>query len=142
MKIKNLFDLLLLILIINKTSNICIPGDNCPTNSGFCKLDICECLPGYKTLINENDTNSLFCNYKQYSKWIPFILEIFFPSIGLFYIQRIFHGFIKLALFIPIIWGTLNTPVILILIFITIYISDLVCLYFLIYQDGNGISLY
>ena len=100
----------ILISLINIISNICIADGNCPSNSGVCNLDVCECLPGYKTLINDNNTNQVFCNYKQYSKWVPFILEFIFPSIGLFFIRRIFHGFIKLTLFIPLIWGSVRSP--------------------------------
>ena len=142
MKSKCIIYLIILLLSILESSGICIPGDNCPKNSGFCKADICECLPGYKTLIYENDTNPVFCDYKQYSKWTPFILELFFPSIGLFFIRRIFHGFIKLSLFIPLIWGCSNIPIILIFLFSLIYIIDLFYLYFKYYTDGNGIPLY
>ena len=132
----------ILISLINIISNICIADGNCPSNSGVCNLDICECLSGYKTLINDNNTNQVFCNYKQYSKWVPFILEFIFPSIGLFFIRRIFHGFIKLTLFIPLIWGSWNISFIWVFFFILMYIIDLLGLYFKFYADGNGISLY
>ena len=132
----------ILISFINIISSICIQDGNCPSNSGVCNLDICECLPGYKTLINDNNTNQVFCNYKQYSKWVPFILEFIFPSIGLFFIRRIFHGFIKLTLFIPLIWGSWNISFIWVFFFVLMYIIDLLGLYFKFYADGNGISLY
>ena len=142
MRYKYIFCFVILISVINFISNLCVPDQNCPTNSGVCRANICECLPGYKTLINDDYTNHVFCNYKQYSKWYPFILELFFPSIGLFFIRRIFHGFIKLALFIPVIWRNWNNSFILGLIFFFMYIFDLVCIYFKFYADGNGISLY
>ena len=139
MKLNHCFYFLLLIIAIKEISSICIPGDNCPTNSGICKADICECLPGYQTLINKN-TNPVFCNYKQYSKWIPFFFELFLPSIGLFYIKRYFHGFIKLALFLPLIWGK-NVPILIFLIFSLMYIVDLILLFLKVYNDGNGMPL-
>ena len=142
MKIKYIYFLLTLFSVINISSNICIPEENCPSNSGFCQADICECLPGYKTLITDNNTTQVFCNYKQFSKWVPFILELFFPSIGLFFIGRYFHGFIKLALFIPLIWGNWNISFFWVIIFAIIYLIDLFCLYFKLYADGNGIPLY
>ena len=140
MEIKYFFYLILLISIIKECSNVCIQGDNCPSNSGVCKADICECLPGYQTLII-NNTNPIFCNYKQYSKWYPFILELFFPSIGLFFIRRFFHGFIKIVLFLPIIWGNFKVPGFWFFLFALMYLADLVLIYFKIYKDGNGIPL-
>ena len=140
MKLKHCLYLILLILRIKETINICIPGDNCPKNSGICKADICECLPGYQSLLNKNE-KQVFCNYKQFSKWYPFLLELFFPSIGLFFIRRYLHGFIKLALFIPLIWGNKNVPLIFFLFFSIMYLIDLILIIFKIYKDGNGIPL-
>ena len=139
-KIKYLFYIIIISLIIEQSINICIPGENCPTYSGFCKLDKCECLPGYQTLITEN-MNPIFCNYKQYSKWVPFILELFLPSIGLFLILRFFHGFIKLALFVPLVWRGRNISSIWQFLFTLVYIVDLIGIYFKFYEDGNGIPL-
>ena len=133
---------LILIVTIKESTSVCIPGDNCPLNTGVCKADMCECLPGYYTLINGNtNINPVFCNYKQYSKWYPFLLELFFPSIGLFFIRRFFHGVIKLALFLPIIWGSANFPFFWFLIFVIVYITDLILIYFRFYRDGNGVPL-
>ena len=140
MEIKYFFYLILLVSIIKECSNLCFQGYNCPNNSGVCKADICECLPGYQTLIIY-DTNPIFCDYKQFSKWYPFILELFFPSIGLFLIGRFFHGFIKLALFLPIILGNIKVPEDWIFLFGLMYFVDLVLIYFKIYKDGNGIPL-
>ena len=142
LKIKYFLFIILIISVINQSSNICIRGGNCPINSGFCNLDICECFPGYQTLITQN-INPIFCNYKQYSKWLAFFLELFFPSIGLFYLRRFVHGFIKLILFIiPLILGANKASVISLLLFTCIYIMDLVGIFLKIYEDGNGVPLY
>ena len=141
MRYKYIFCFVILISVINFTSNLCVPDQNCPTNSGVCRANICECLPGYKTLITDNNTTQVFCNYKQFSKWYPFLLELFFPSIGLFFIRRYLHGFIKLALFIPLIWGNKNVPLIFFLFFSIMYLIDLILIIFKIYKDGNGIPL-
>ncbi len=140
MKIKYCFYLILIISTIKESTSVCIPGDNCPTYSGVCKIDICECLPGYQTLINDN-TNPVFCNYKQYSKWYPFILELFFPAIGLFYIRRYFHAIIKLILFIIVVGGNTKISGMWFFLFALMYIADLILLYFKVYKDGYGIPL-
>ena len=135
--------LILLIIVLNFEiiSNICIQGDNCPYNQGVCQFDKCECLPGYHTLITQESTNNIYCNYKQTSKWVPFLLEFFLPSIGLFYLGRYFHGFLKLLLFLPLVWSGEKVSMLWFFIFFIIYIVDLVCLFFKIYSDGYGISL-
>ena len=140
-KIKLLLSLFIIYVNIGNIASVCIPGDNCPYSTGFCKLDTCECLPGYTTFITDPNANQQFCNYKQTSKWIPFILELFLPTIGLFYLGRYFHGFIKLALFLPLLFSGKDVSLIWFLLFLLIYITDLVCLYFCIYSDGNGFPL-
>ena len=140
-KIKMLFTLLILYINIGKIASVCIPGDNCPYNSGFCKLDTCECLPGYSTFITNANANQVFCNYKQTSKWVPFILELFLPTIGLFYLGKYFHAFIKLALFFPLIWKGKDASLLWFFFFFLIYVTDLVCIYFCVYSDGNGFAL-
>ena len=102
-RIKLTFIILFLFLCINKIKSVCIPGDNCPFNSGVCKMDVCECLSGYQTLITKDYINPVYCNYKQTSRWIPFIFELFIPPIGLFCLGRYFHAFIKLAFLLPLI---------------------------------------
>ena len=140
LKIK-LFFLFLIFLNLGSISSVCIPGDNCPTYSGFCKADICECLYGYQTLIKHQTNNPIYCNYKQTSKWIPFVLELFIPSIGLFYLGRIFHGIFKLILFLPLIWKGKEISLYWFFLFFILYLVDLVCLFFRLYSDGNGIAL-
>ena len=141
-KIKLISVFIIIYLNIGRISSVCIQDGNCPFNQGVCRLDKCECINGYQTYItDQTSTNPIYCNYKQTSKWVPFLLELFFPSIGLFYLGRYFHGFLKLALFEPIIWrGKDISPFWLFLIFI-VYLVDLFCLFMKYYSDGNGIAL-
>ena len=137
----NLYLLFLILLNIGTISSVCIPGDNCPYYSGYCKLDICECLYGYQTFITHQINNPVYCNYKQTSKWIPFILELFLPTVGLFYLGRYFHAIFKLILFLPLVWKGKEISLYWFFLFFILYIVDLVCLFFSIYSDGNGIPL-
>ena len=137
----NLYFLFLILLNIGNISSVCIPGDNCQYYSGYCKLDICECLYGYQTFITHQTNNPVYCNYKQTSKWIPFILEIFLPTVGLFYLGRYFHAIFKLILLLPLIWKGKEISLYWFYLFFILYIVDLVCLFFSIYSDGNGIPL-
>ena len=139
------FSILIIIYInINEVVNVCTPGGNCPYFSGVCIADVCECQPGYVTLIASDSTDPKYCNYQQTSRWVPLILELLMPSLGLFYIRRIAHGVFKLLLFICTLirkniaknccilcsWG-----------FLILYILDLIFLACGIYLDGNGIPL-
>ena len=137
----NLYLLFVILLNIGIISSVCIPGDNCPYYSGYCKLDICECLYGYQTFITHQINNPVYCNYKQTSKWIPFILELFLPTVGLFYLGRYFHAIFKLILFLPLVWKGKEISLYWFFLFFILYIVDLVCLFFSIYSDGNGIPL-
>ena len=139
MKLKTIFFLSISISTITICSSICIPEQNCPYKSGYCKVDICECFPGYTTFINKTEINQVYCNYKQYSKWIPFIFELFIPSSGLIAIKRVMHGLIKLILFLLFCFRVSFT---FILIFILMYTIDLICIFFKAYRDGNGVPLY
>ncbi len=87
-------------------SQQCIAGTNCPLNQGICVGGACQCLDGYKTLLNKAlpQEEQIFCNYKQINHFIPLALE-FIPGIGLghFYIGRYWLGIIKLCLAITFI---------------------------------------
>ena len=76
--------LLFLILLIKKILLQC-SNSNCPIDNGKCINNICQCNYNYVTL----NYNGIYCNYKKTSKWIPFIFEIFSPSLGHFYIGKI-----------------------------------------------------
>ena len=95
----------------------------------------------------ENQNNITYCNYHQVNRIVPFILEILFPSVGLFYIGRLIHGFIKLYFIIIIVlYDNKVLPFNLFvgiscLTFLILQVIDLICLAFAFYRDGNGISL-
>ena len=131
--------LLILCINIEKVSNLCIPGDNCPYGQGVCNMDVCECSTGYQTLIIKDNTQTIYCNYKQPSLWFPFLLELFLPSAGLFYIERYFHGFLKLALIISLTWK--RSSGFWAYIFLLMYFTDLLFLLLGLYSDGNGFAL-
>ena len=91
--------ILLFILLIKKIFTQCSIS-NCPIDNGKCINNICQCNNNYMTM----NFNGIYCNYKKSSKWIPFILEIFFPSFGHFYIGKTYLGLSKLFFLIfPII---------------------------------------
>ena len=133
--------LFILCINIESVSNICIPGDNCPYYQGVCKMDVCECSTGYQTFIRKEDTKTIYCNYEQTSWWLPFILELFLPSAGLFYLGRFFHAFLKLALFLPVAWKRSDISAFWFSIFFLMYFIDLLFLFLCVYSDGNGIAL-
>ncbi len=82
----------------------CNPKTNCFKHNGHCINDKCECNYGYITILKPKSNKIIYCNYEQIENWIPFILEIFLPSIGHFYVGHIYFGISKLAvLLIPII---------------------------------------
>ena len=92
---------LIIALFALTISQQCIAGTNCPLNQGICVGGACQCLDGYKTLLNKAlpQEEQIFCNYKQINHFIPLTLE-FIPGIGLghFYIGRYWLGIIKLIL--------------------------------------------
>ena len=81
-------------------------------------------------------------------RFIPLILEFFFPSIGLFYLGRIFHGLVKLILgissFVFRASGEQNLnafKVIIMLAFVFLYFVDLIRLLLGKMTDGNGVPV-
>ena len=133
---------------INSIKSLCIKGENCPIDRGFCSEGQCICLYGIVTFSKfENPNNITYCNYYQVNRIAPLVIEIFFPAIGLFFIGRLIHGFIKLSLIIIILlYGKKVLPFNLIValagyIFIILHVVDLICLAFAFYRDGNGIRL-
>ena len=146
MKLKHLLIIIVLYINIVLTKSNCTSGINCPYNRGSCINQKCACIYGYTTLINEtNPDNTIYCTYKQTDRIIPFIFELFLPTVGLFYLGRIFHGIIKLICFIGVIhiaFGDANTiNLALTFIFVLMYLFDLIFLGFAVYNDGNGIGL-
>ena len=140
--------LIIFFICINYIKSLCIQGENCPINQGFCSEGQCICLYGFVTFSKfENPNNITYCNYHQVNRIAPLVIEIFFPAIGLFFIGRLIHGFIKLCLIIIILlYGKKVLPFNLIValagyIFIILHVVDLICLAFAFYRDGNGIRL-
>ena len=97
--------LIFLFLLISTNEQQCILGENCPFNQGICVSDVCNCYPGYHTLIDESAPvgQQISCNYKKFSQYTPIILELFMPSIGHFYVGNYWLGLIKLTLLITFI---------------------------------------
>ena len=143
--IKYILILSIFCISINNVATVCIMGDNCPYGKGICRADSCFCLYGYQTLLAKGDPNPIYCNYPQKSRWIAFILElIVLPSLGLFYLGRFVHAVIKLILFICVLIykkRPQDLPGWIALCFIFMYFTDLFCLLFALYSDGNGIPL-
>ena len=136
-----IFAVTILYINIISISSQCIPNQNCPYLQGNCVGNTCVCSYGYKTFFTQQGAEPIFCNYKQTNKWIPFFLELFFPTIGLFYLGRYFHAFIKLAVFIPLIWSGKEVSCLWGTLFFLFYFVDLFLLAFGVYSDGYGIPL-
>ena len=81
-------------------SQQCIAGKNCLYNQGICVGTKCECLDGYRTLLNPKlpEAEQIFCNYRQKHHLIALALEVFLPGFGHFYTAHYWLGLIKLAL--------------------------------------------
>ena len=141
--------LIIFFICVGYVKSLCIQGENCPINQGFCSEGQCICLYGFVTFSKfENPNNITYCNYHQVNRIAPLVIEIFFPSIGLFFIGRLIHGFIKLCLAIYIILcgkKIISFNLIVVgfssLVFLILHAIDLICLTFAFYRDGNGISL-
>ena len=135
------FSILVLYININNISSQCTPNINCPYGQGNCVANTCVCSSGYQTFISQGTIEPVFCNYKQTNKWFPFFLELFLPSIGLFYLGRYFHAFIKLALLLPVLYKGTDISLLFGFLFCFMYILDLFLLSFGIISDGYGFPL-
>ena len=136
-----ILSILILFVNINNISSQCIPNANCPYGQGNCVGNTCVCTTGYQTFISQDATQPVFCNYKQTNKWVPFCLELFLPTIGLFYLGRYFHAFIKLILLIPILYKGTDISLLFGSLFCFIYFLDLFLISFGIISDGYGFPL-
>ena len=148
MELKYLFVFILFYLNIATINTVCIQGENCPNGQGFCIQSECVCSYGFTTFGDNTTNNPIYCNYRQINRFIPLILEFFFPSIGLFYLGRIFHGLVKLILgissFVCRASGeqNLNTfSALIILAFASLYFGDLIRLLLGKITDGNGVPV-
>ena len=146
MKIHYLFIFIILLLNIDSIKTICVPGDNCPIGQGVCINSECVCDYRYQTLYS-NETNQIYCNYRLINRYIPLILEFCLPSAGLLYMGRKIHGLFKL--FCVFILALNNAKILgdnifiglIAIIFLFLYVIDLFCILFLLYNDGNGMPL-
>ena len=69
-----------IILIINTKQSTLCNEVNCYSPNGQCIHNKCICNYGYQTFeLKEN--NGKYCTYKQITRWLPLILEIFLPSV-------------------------------------------------------------
>ena len=148
MELKYLFVFILFYLNIATINTVCIQGENCPNGQGFCIQSECVCSYGFTTFHNYKTNHPIYCNYRQTTRFIPLILEFFFPSIGLFYLGRIFHGLVKLILgissFVFRASGEQNLnafKVIIMLAFVFLYFVDLIRLLLGKMTDGNGVPV-
>jgi hypothetical protein len=93
-----IFYIFIILIIKTKQSTLCNEV-NCYSPNGKCIHNKCICNYGYKTFeLKEN--NGKYCTYKQITRWLPLILEIFLPSVGHFIIGKTYIGIFKLTLVI------------------------------------------
>ena len=96
-----------ILLIFSKTfsqnSYSCKIGVNCPVGKGFCRNGDCVCNNDYYTLISPNQ-KIVYCSYEKISRFYPLLLELVLPSVGHFYVGKVYFGIFKLSLLaIPLI---------------------------------------
>ena len=146
MQLKNLFTFIFVYLNLVFTKSTCISGKNCPYNRGICVKQQCVCIYGYTTLVNTTNTNdTIYCHYRQTDRIIPFIFELFLPTVGLFLLGRIFHDIVKLIFFFGLILLVMGLHsainYILTIFYFFLDLVDLIFLSLAIYKDGNGVQL-
>ena len=88
------------ILFILVNNQQCLFGQNCPYNQGFCIDTKCECVEGYWSLMKKDlpPESQIFCNYEQYSLYLPLFLEFLFPSVGHLLVGKYWFALIKFIL--------------------------------------------
>ena len=93
------------ILSFYSINSICIQGENCPINQGFCKIDKCICVKNFWTLTNQDQTIPIiYCNYQRYNRYYLLIFEFFIPTSGHFISGKYYWAFFKLIfIIIPIL---------------------------------------
>ena len=98
----NLIKSLFLILFINVyvINCVCIAGENCPYNQGYCMNDSCVCLSNYWTHNKINNSPIIYCNYQRTSSLKLFIAEFFLPPLGNYLAGYYFYATFKLVLII------------------------------------------
>ena len=146
-----------------KTAYSACNSVNCPPLRGVCSGKLCVCEEGYTTIKNKNiQSNGVFCNYHLKSRFVAFLLELFFPfGVGHFYSGKILLSTIKIGLFVLMIVmccsvlccvniKAINSCsfvicLILVLCLIALVLMEICDLLFYalgVYTDGNGIEMY
>ena len=82
----------------------CIPNENCLEDHGICINNICQCNNEFWTLIGYGKRNNkiIYCNYKRKNRFVPLLLEFFFPGVGHLIMKKYKLFFIKTFLLITI----------------------------------------
>ena len=89
------------ILFILVNNQQCLFGKNCPYNQGFCIDTKCECVEGYWSLMKKElpPESQIFCNYEQYSLYLPLFLEFVIPlGLGHLFVGKYWFALVKLIL--------------------------------------------
>ena len=147
---------LLIMINMNMLNSICIQGDNCPVNQGYCLNDQCICINNYWTHNKPTQTSPMiYCNYKRTSTLMCFIAEFFLPPFGNYLAG--YFGYATLKLPITIIalcviraknLGQIkNIGVLLFLAlnmftFIIMQLFDIYNYLFGYYTDSEGVPMY
>ena len=147
-----------------KSTNSACNSLNCPPLRGLCNGNICVCEESYITVNNDKvHNNGIFCNYREKSRFIAFLLEFFFPiGAGHFYSGKTILASIKLGMFVFLVVsfiivlfcksvnrfnansGTITLSFLIILCLLGIVlmqIFDLIGYACGIYLDGNGVEM-
>ena len=105
---KEIIILIILPLLSLVFSQECIIGKNCPNKQGICMGASCNCLDGYRTVLDPklSQTEQIYCNYPQKHHLTALILELFLPSIGHFYVGKYWFGIIKLILGVTFVYSS------------------------------------
>ena len=159
---KRLFIILITLSLIKSAYSAC-NQQNCPPLRGLCNGNVCVCEENFATINNEYiHSNGISCNYHLKSRYVAFLLELFFPfGVGHFYSGKIYLAIIKLGLLVVLISmccsvlccvvsKSNNNPcsfVICLILFLSLValvimeIFDLVSYGLGLYNDGNGIPM-
>ncbi len=131
---------------------------SCPSTNGECIENICLCAMGYTTLETKSNKKQIIkpkCNYSYKYRIYATLCEAIFPfGIGHIYTNRYIHASYKFIFFWFLSFSRVlfkkqvkNYPTvekaneILIWVFASIYVLDIVCFYIGYYVDGSGINL-
>ena len=138
----------------------CSPS-NCPPLQGVCDKNVCVCAKDYATVDNEYiKSYGISCNYQTKTKFIAFILELFFPiGVGHIYAEKTYMAILKFCLFLVFIFSfcgelcCLKSKINSCLIFLSVIfildflawmivqLIDIVSYGLGYYTDGNGVPM-